>query len=252
METGRPAEAGRHLLQPMANGPDVDREAAGCSAGRPCSSRQEDRPTPCSSWPTGSAPTSTSPEPSPFVGSRKCAECHPSDYRAEQRASPHARTLYVGSALKDVPLPARPVPDPLAPRIHHRFSRKAADRIEMETRGEDGQVARAVVAYAVGSGEHGITMVTRDEADGHRSRAADLLLHGRPSLAQDQGGRRPAARSVRIHRVGAIGEGASGSACTATRHGSAPPCRSRRSRAVRRRPIAASAASGATAPGSTM
>ena len=39
----------------------------------------------------------------------------------------------------------------------------------METRDEKGRVARAVVAYALGSGEHGVTMVTRDEPAGtHR------------------------------------------------------------------------------------
>ncbi len=165
METGRPAEAD-DLLQPMANGPGVDREAAWLLSRAALQLGQDDRADALLELADGFGAHDTSPEPSPFVGSRKCAECHPSYYRAEQRASPHARTLYLGSALKDIPLPDRPVPDPLAPRIHHSFTRKAADRIDMETRSEDGQVARAVVAYALGSGEHGVTMVTRDEATG--------------------------------------------------------------------------------------
>ncbi len=109
----------------------------------------------------------TSTEPAPFVGSRECAECHRTFYRAEQKdPNPHARTIYLGAGLKDVPLPDRPVPDPLDPHVLHGFARKADDRIDMETRDEKGQVARAVVAYAMGSGEHGVTMVTRDVPGG--------------------------------------------------------------------------------------
>ena len=108
---------------------------------------------------------SPSPEPAPYIGSRRCADCHPAIFQAQQRESPHAKTLYLGSDLKDVPLPAQPVPDPVAPGITHRFSRLADDRIELETRVKD-QAVRAVIEYAVGSGRHGITMVAKDEPTG--------------------------------------------------------------------------------------
>ena len=65
-----------------------------------------------------------------------------------------------------MPLPDRPVTDPIDPRIKHTFTRKTPDRIELETRDARGRVARAIVAYGLGSGEHGMTMVSRDEPGG--------------------------------------------------------------------------------------
>jgi hypothetical protein len=102
------------------------------------------------------------PEPAPFVGSRRCGDCHPRIYREQQRESRHAQTLRFGEGLKDVPVPANPVPDPVIPSISHRFSRKSDDHIELETRALD-RVFRAIVVYAVGSGRHGITMLAKDE-----------------------------------------------------------------------------------------
>jgi predicted CXXCH cytochrome family protein len=104
----------------------------------------------------------SSPEPAPFVGSKLCGECHGKIFSEQQGASRHALTLRFGSGLKDVPLPERPVPDPIVPSITHGFSRKQDDRIELESRAGD-QVFKAVVAYAVGSGRHGMTMLATDE-----------------------------------------------------------------------------------------
>jgi tetratricopeptide (TPR) repeat protein len=103
------------------------------------------------------------PEPAPFVGARRCGECHPRISRAQQRESRHAQTLRFGAGLKEVPLPEKPVPDPVISSITHQFSRKSNERIELETRDAD-HVFRAIVLYAVGSGRHGITMLARDEA----------------------------------------------------------------------------------------
>ena len=102
------------------------------------------------------------PEPSPFVGARRCGECHPRIYREQQGGSRHAETLRFGEALKDVPLPRAPVPDPVIEGISHSFARKSDNRIELESSIEN-RVFRAVVEYAVGSGRHGITMVAKDE-----------------------------------------------------------------------------------------
>jgi predicted CXXCH cytochrome family protein len=103
------------------------------------------------------------PEPAPFVGSRRCGDCHLGIFRAQQGASRHSQTLRFGADLKNVPLPAHPVTDPVIPSITHRFARKGDDKIEIESQVED-QVVRAVVDYAVGSGRHGITMLGRDTA----------------------------------------------------------------------------------------
>ncbi|MFI5454432.1 MAG: multiheme c-type cytochrome [Isosphaerales bacterium] len=102
------------------------------------------------------------PEPAPFVGSKRCGACHRTIYNQQQRTSRHASTLRLGSGLKDVPLPAHPVPDPVIPSISFSFSRRGDDHIELESRVED-RVIRAIVEYALGSGRHGITMLAKDE-----------------------------------------------------------------------------------------
>jgi hypothetical protein len=128
---------------------------------------------------------SSGPEPSPFVGSRRCGECHRHLYREQQFASRHARTLRFGSGLKDVPLPESPVPDPIIPTIAHRFSRATDQRIELETRVDD-RVIKALVAYAVGSGRHGITMIATDEAGVDRELRVSYFADG-PTWGQTKG-----------------------------------------------------------------
>ena len=116
------------------------------------------------------------PEPAPYVGSRRCGECHPRIYREQQRESRHAQTLRFGQDLKEVPLPSEPVPDPVIPSITHAFTRKRDDRIELESRIE-GRVFRAIVEYAVGSGRHGITMLARDEEGTERELRVSYFGH---------------------------------------------------------------------------
>jgi hypothetical protein len=106
-------------------------------------------------------------EPAPFVGSRRCGECHRSIYRAQQRRSRHAQTLRFGTQLKDVPLPQGPVGDQAVAGINHSFRRQNDREIELESRDET-RAFRAIVDYAVGSGRHGITMLARDEAGTER------------------------------------------------------------------------------------
>jgi hypothetical protein len=165
METGRADEAS-DLIRPLTDGPRVDREAAWLLSRAALQLGQGETADRMLERAEGFGRDGTSPEPAPFVGSRKCAECHRSAYREAQQASPHARTIYHGEGLKDVPLPDRPVPDPLDPRILHTFTRTAPDHIRLETRDAQGRVARAVIAYALGSGEHGMTMVSRDDPSG--------------------------------------------------------------------------------------
>jgi hypothetical protein len=117
------------------------------------------------------------PEPSPYVGSKACNECHGKIFHEQQDASRHATTLRLGSALKDVPLPARPLTDPMSPDVVHAFVRKGDDRIEMESR-KGSDVVRAVVEYAVGSGRHGITMVAQDETGAHRELRISYFAEG--------------------------------------------------------------------------
>lgn len=153
------------MLRPIADAAPDDRETAWLISR---AELQLGRVEPAASWlerAHGFGRDGTSPEPSPYVGARRCASCHPTAAHGHEE-SPHARTLYAGNDLAEVPLPDRPVPDPREPRIQHTFTREAPDRIRLETTDDRGQVARAVVAYALGSGKHGITMVTRDEPGG--------------------------------------------------------------------------------------
>jgi hypothetical protein len=176
LETGRPVDA-RDLLQdlvatPVAgldssaksgSGPAADREAAWLlsRAALQLDHRETADAMLALAGDFGAGATA-SPEPAPYVGSKRCGDCHRTIYQQQQGPSRHALTLRFGSGLKNAPLPKEPVPDPVVPRISHSFSRKGDDRIELETRVDD-RVIRAIVEYAVGSGRHGITMVAKDE-----------------------------------------------------------------------------------------
>ncbi len=224
----------------------------GCSAGPPCSSAGK---TSADAMLERSDRLRRPRHLTRAVAVRRLAEVRRVPYRPT--TSPSSRTIPTpgrstsARRLKDVPLPDGPVPDPLDPHIVHTFTRKANDRIDMETRDEKGRVARAVVAYALGSGEHGVTMVTRDEPAGTHRQLADLLLHGRAGLARDERGQHAARTTPPISSGWSSRRSRCASACNATRRGSAPRCRSRRSPAAPSRPTAGSAASGATGPGST-
>lgn len=106
----------------------------------------------------GASPASDpmAPEPAPFVGSAQCMECH-TEIHSAQQASRHGRTFARAPALHDVPLPDRPLPDPHNPSVQHSISREA-DKLIVRTKLDD-QVRQAVVAYMVGSGDKGVTLL---------------------------------------------------------------------------------------------
>ncbi len=172
LETGRAAEASL-LLDPISGGAltdstnassgSIDREAAWLLSRAALQADQHDRADAMLAL-AGDFGTSRAdrPEPSPFVGSKRCGDCHPRIYHEQQVASRHAQTLRFGNDLKDVPLPAAPVPDPVIAGISHRFRRTGEDRIEVESQ-VDNRVVRAIVEYAVGSGRHGMTMLAKGE-----------------------------------------------------------------------------------------
>ncbi len=101
------------------------------------------------------------PDPSPFVGSSRCAECHPVEFKSQQ-GSRHARTFFRASDLGGLVLPASAVPDRSDPKVTHTLSRTDDGRVRQETRVE-GQVYDAVVQYAFGSGDRGLTPIGRGE-----------------------------------------------------------------------------------------
>lgn len=104
------------------------------------------------------------PEPAPFTGSAACTRCHRPEARAVAGGM-HARTFRRAGelALTDPALAPTPTaqPDPDAPgRVAHTL-RRDGDALRFESR-IDGRLARAVVEYAFGSGDRGLTLVGRD------------------------------------------------------------------------------------------
>jgi tetratricopeptide (TPR) repeat protein len=102
---------------------------------------------------------SLEPEPARYIGSARCVECHRSIYQSQQ-GSLHAKTFRRGSELADLPLPGHPLRDPARPEVSHSITRTSSS-IEFEARDGD-RVDRAVVAYAFGSGDRGLTPVGLD------------------------------------------------------------------------------------------
>jgi tetratricopeptide (TPR) repeat protein len=109
------------------------------------------------------------PEPAQFVGSEACAECHRAVYQAQQ-SSRHARTFFRACELAKLDLPISPFADPGRASVNHVLQRIDGDRLQQETH-VDGKVFRAVVDYAFGSGDRGLTLVGHDEkAQAHELR----------------------------------------------------------------------------------
>ena len=100
-------------------------------------------------------------EPAPYVGSARCAPCHAGVHQSQQN-SLHARTLFAGRDLDRVDLPKGPVADPVTKGVVHDFRREGG-KLRLETRVDD-ETYRAVIEYALGSGDRGLTFVGRDEA----------------------------------------------------------------------------------------
>jgi tetratricopeptide (TPR) repeat protein len=110
------------------------------------------------------------PEPSPFAGASRCAECHSAIFQAQQ-SSRHAHTFFRSSELRNLSLPQRAFSDPTGANVKHTLKRVAPDVIEQKTEVVD-QVYSAVVKYAFGSGDRGLTLVGR----GEKGQAFELRL----------------------------------------------------------------------------
>jgi tetratricopeptide (TPR) repeat protein len=100
-------------------------------------------------------------EPARYVGSLACAECHRAIYNDQQR-SRHARTFFRASELAALELPIPSFPDPAQHEVTHTLRRVGSDRLQQETLAA-GLALRAVVDYAFGSGDRGLTLVGHDD-----------------------------------------------------------------------------------------
>jgi tetratricopeptide (TPR) repeat protein len=106
------------------------------------------------------------PEPSPFIGDAKCAECHRDVYRTAL-ASRHARSLYRGAEIASLPLPDGPLPDPGYPGVTHTIAR-VGQELRVETRAGD-RLYRAVIDHAFGTRDRYLSMVGRNERGEYRT-----------------------------------------------------------------------------------
>ncbi len=134
------------------------------------------------------------PEPSPYVGAARCAGCHREIYETQQ-SSLHSRTFRRAAELDPGLFPKEPVKDRLDPQYIHTLSRREGE-IQFATRGREG-VFKAVVEYAFGSGDRGLSLVARDDLGRNHecrlSRYGDLngwdVTIGHPGVApQDEHG----------------------------------------------------------------
>ena len=103
-------------------------------------------------------------EPSPLAGAKRCAECHPTIFQAQQ-SSRHAHTFFRASELASVALPSSPFRDPGQAKVTHSLKRVRPGVIEQQTQVEK-QVYSAIVEYALGSGDRGLTFVGAGKTDG--------------------------------------------------------------------------------------
>lgn len=101
------------------------------------------------------------PEPSPYVGTARCAGCHVRQFDAHQQ-SRHTSTIVKTADLKNIDWPDHPVIDPANPEVRHTFHHRD-DRIEVVTNVAGGEF-RALIEYALGSNHQGQSFVARDGA----------------------------------------------------------------------------------------
>ena len=96
----------------------------------------------------------------PYVGSKVCGECHPSESATYERSG-HARTLGLASASPLARrLDGRVVADPERPEVTWEYALR--DGVFRAQRSEKGhrEIERFVLEYVLGSGDHAATFVT--------------------------------------------------------------------------------------------
>ncbi len=160
MQAGRPAEARAHLQGLLAERPTSERYWLLSRAYLQEGSINDA----LVAWKQAGSFRDDNPlllEPARFVGSEACAVCHRTTVQAQQ-SSRHARTFYRASELGKLDLPTSTFFEPAQPKVPHTLRRTGGDQLEQETHA-GGQVFRAIVDYAFGSGDRGLTLVGRDD-----------------------------------------------------------------------------------------
>jgi len=103
------------------------------------------------------------PEPSSFAGSKSCAQCHSAIFHPQQ-SSRHAHTFFRAAEFADISLPPSDLPDPGNANVTHTLKWTKNQQLQQET-DVKGQAYSAIVEYAIGSGDRGLTLVGRTNKD---------------------------------------------------------------------------------------
>ncbi len=171
LRLGRPGEARRVLatkLSPSQNrAPEIDREACWL-AGR--ADLQEGKTVEAAAWNAKAGEYRREhpliPEPSPYVGSKRCESCHGTISKTYSK-SRHARSFQRGAGLLSLPRPDHPLTDPDDPKVTHAFEQDG-EQLRVLTRVDD-TVYKLVVDFAFGTPERYLSMVGRDEEGAYRA-----------------------------------------------------------------------------------
>jgi hypothetical protein len=171
LRVGRPAEARAQLQEALRSGTDSE---ASWLLSRAFLQEGMLAPAKAALEQSGTyrATHPLEPEPSPYTGEGRCADCHQDIYETAS-ASRHAQSLYQGVQLKKLPVTDGPLRDPGDPKVTHEIKR-VADQLRVETVANNRYFS-ALIDYAFGTSDRYLTMVSRD-AHGE-SRAVRLSFH---------------------------------------------------------------------------
>jgi tetratricopeptide (TPR) repeat protein len=99
------------------------------------------------------------PDPAPLAGAKACAGCHHEIFEAQQ-SSHHARSFHTGPGLARLAIPEGNIADRFGNDVRFHFDRDG-EKTELVAR-KEGREARALMEYAFGSDDRGLTPVGRD------------------------------------------------------------------------------------------
>ena len=129
-------------------------------AGQPAALQRRDRATALAAWQRAiTAGPLDFTEPSPFVGSARCAECH-SEINDEQQSSRHAQTLHYAEQVAALKLPSQTYTEPANHRVEATVTSGATPATLSIADGSEAMAA--VMTYVLGSGRHAFTPIGRD------------------------------------------------------------------------------------------
>jgi tetratricopeptide (TPR) repeat protein len=115
------------------------------------------------------------PEPAPYTGAAKCAQCHERTFHAQDN-SRHARTYFDKRHTDLLPYLRPAVADPANARVHHTFRRTEEGLVAWTE--VDNQAFQTLIDYAFGSGDRGVSLVGHDQ--GGQSFEYRLSYYGEP------------------------------------------------------------------------